>query len=82
MEDDIERRKKFYNSPKVAKFLTREGVPKTKQAMIALVSAGDASEKVDDDSIACFGKVVFSVHPQQINVRDKENGKIIASIPK
>jgi hypothetical protein len=82
-EEDIQTRKDFYNREDVAKFLGKEGIPRTKVAMSALMVAGGVSAK---DSVAgsisfnCLDFVVFAVHPQQINVRDKANGMIIATI--
>jgi len=77
-EEDIQQRKEFYNNPDVAKHISRDGVPKSKGAMRALISAGGVDSS--PDSFESLSFVVFSVHPQQINVRDKSNGKIIATI--
>ena len=82
-EDNIQRRTKFYNRLDVAKFLSKEGIPKSKKAMSALMLAGGSSaseSKVDSPSFDCLNYVVFAVHPQQINIRDKANGMIIATI--
>jgi len=82
-EENIERRTKFYNNPDVAKFLSKEGVPKSKKAMSALMIAGgsSASESIADSlSFNCLNYVIFAIHPQQINIRDKANGMIIATI--
>ena len=76
--EEITRRKEFYNRPDVAKFLSKQGVPKNKKAMIELLSTGDS--KVDPESVDCLSHVVFAVHPQQINIRDLANGEIIVSI--
>ena len=83
VDEDVKRRTDFYNKPEVAKFLNKEGVPRTKRALSAMMIAGGSTQ---DDSQAgsisynCLNFVVFAVHPQQINIRDKANGKIIAII--
>ena len=77
-QEDVQQRKTFYNNPDVAKHISKDGVPKSKAAMNALISAGGVGS--GPDSFECLSFVVFSVHPQQINVRDKLNGKIIATI--
>jgi hypothetical protein len=84
-EADIAQRAEFYRNPEVARFLSRDGVPKDKKAMMAMISAGMHSEKSNSDAetqklVDCLGFVVFAVHPQQINVRDKANGQIITVI--
>ncbi len=80
-EQDI--RAKFYTSQSVARYLNVNGVPKSKHAFRDMVAAG-TSEKLDGEKglelIASLGHVVFFKHPQQINVMDKSNLKIIASI--
>jgi hypothetical protein len=51
--------------------------------MEIMVSEGEAVKSgspVTQELIDCIGNVAFAVHPQQINVRDKANGKIIATI--
>ncbi|MDE1826647.1 MAG: hypothetical protein KGH99_04480 [Thaumarchaeota archaeon] len=35
-----------------------------------------------DKAVELLGHVYFQVHPQQINIRDKSNGKLIVSIKK
>lgn len=83
IEEDVQRRKDFYNKPEVTKYLCKEGVPKTKSAMSALMLAGGYSKEdsiIDSVSFKCLNGVLFAVHPQQINIRDKINGMIIASL--
>ncbi len=83
VETGIRERKKFYNDPEVVKLISRDGVPKTKKAMTAVISAGTSGKPdspVDPELFDCLGFVVFAVHPQQINIRDKTTGKIIAVI--
>jgi hypothetical protein len=82
-KEDQNTRAKFYNGKSLAKYITLRGIPKSKHAFRDMVASG-SSEELDDASglklAACLGQVTFSVHPQQINVMDKSNGKIIASI--
>lgn len=80
-EEDTERRTKFYSSADVTRLISKEGIPKSKRAMTALISKGAfGGSEVDPGSFECLSNVVFAVHPQQINVRDKSNGKVIAII--
>lgn len=76
--EEISKRREFYNSPEVVKFLSKHGVPKTKKAMLELLSSGGS--KPDPEMIEYLTRVVFSVHPQQINIRDLANGQIIVSV--
>ncbi|MDA4128791.1 MAG: hypothetical protein OK422_05015 [Thaumarchaeota archaeon] len=82
-KEEQDTRSKFYNSPSVAKYIKTDGVPKTRRAFRDMVASG-SSEDLDSDKgrelIASLGKVVFMKHPQQINIMDKSNGKIIVSI--
>ncbi len=68
----------------MARLISKNGVPKTKIAVEAMITAGMAGDSVaiTQDLIDCLNHVTFAVHPQQINIRDKANGKIIASIPR
>ena len=59
--------------------LLTNGVPKSKQMMRALVSL-DKVDVSDQETYDCLSNVNFVVHPQQINIRDRDNGQIIASI--
>jgi hypothetical protein len=64
-----------------AKHLSTNGVPRNKQALRALVETGSAEGVlVDQKRIDLIGFVTLEVHPQQINVRDKANHMIIATI--
>ena len=80
-EQDI--RAKFYTSLSLAKYLNLSEVPKSRHAFRDMVASG-SSEELDNEKgrelIACLGRVVFLKHPRQINIMDKSNGKIIASI--
>ncbi|MEO9276801.1 MAG: hypothetical protein ABI340_03325 [Nitrososphaera sp.] len=43
---------------------------------------GKNDSSVDWDIVNVLSHVYFQVHPQQINIRDKANGKMIISIRK
>jgi hypothetical protein len=82
-EENIERRTKFYNNPDVAKFLNKEGIPNSKRSMNAMMIAGGSGAVgsiVESSLFDCLNHVTFAKHPQQINIRDKANGMIIAVI--
>ncbi len=82
-EQDYERRARFYNSREVVRYLSKNGVPKSRRAsktLIAIGVTGSLDGTVSQKLMDCLSYVYFEVHPQQINVRDKANGKIIASI--
>jgi hypothetical protein len=82
-KEDQDTRSKFYNSQSVIKYIKTNGVPKSRGAWRNMVASG-SSEDLDSEKglelIACLGKVVFMKHPQQINIMDKSNGEIIATI--
>jgi len=80
-ETDIVARAEFYKRPDVARALSKHGVPKDKKSLLALISMGTTDKStINQDLVDSLGFVVFAVHPQQINVRDKQNGRIIAVI--
>ncbi|MGD0319946.1 MAG: hypothetical protein ABSB56_09665 [Nitrososphaerales archaeon] len=82
-KEEQDTRSEFYNSQTVAKYIKAAGIPKTRgtfRDMVASGSSEDLESKKGLELIACLGKVTFMKHPQQINVLDKSNGKIIASI--
>ena len=82
-EQECERRVKFYTSREVVRYLSKSGVPKsrrTSKALIAVGTTGSRYGEVSQELMDCLSYVNFEVHPQQINVRDKANGKMIASI--
>ncbi len=82
-KEEQDTRSKFYNSQPVTKYIKAVGTPKTTGAFRDMVASG-SSEDLDSrkglELIACLGKVTFMKHPQQINIMDKSNGKIIVSI--
>ena len=79
-QEEIERRFKFYTSEEVKKYLKKNGVPKSRRAMKALILSNypDASTEIMES----LGNVHFAVHPQQINIHDKTDEKLIISIEK
>lgn len=82
-EADIAERTKFYNEPGVVRVISKNGVPKSRRAKEIMVSEGSiAKSGVTQELIDLISFVNFAVHPQQINIRDKATGKIIAVIPR
>lgn len=77
-------RVKFYNSQSVARYLQANGLPMSKHAFKDMVASDISEKKFDTEKgkelIDVLAYVVFTKHPQQINVMDKSNGKTIASI--
>jgi len=76
-------RLKFYTSSATIRYIKTVGVPKRTGEFRAMVAAG-SNVKLDSkegaDLIVTLGRVVFARHPQQINITDNTNGKMIASI--
>jgi hypothetical protein len=80
---DQDTRSKFYNIQSVVKHIKTNGVPKSRGAwrdMVASGSSEDLNSEKGLELMNCLGEVVFMKHPQQINIMDKSNGKIIATI--
>jgi len=81
----IALRAEFYKEPAVARIISKNGVPKSRKAVEIMISEGSTAKSangVTQQLIDSINFVVFSVHPQQINIRDKATGKIIAVIPR
>lgn len=78
----IRQRAQFYTSDIVDNFIKKHGVPKTRIAMQNLISLADGKSDVNKELVELLGYVYFQVHSQQVNIRDKANGKIIVSIRK
>ncbi len=82
-KEEQDTRSKFYNSQSVAKYIKAAGTPKTRGAFRDMVASG-SSEDLDGEKglelMACLGKVAFMKHPQQVDIMDKSNGKILVSI--
>jgi hypothetical protein len=77
-------RLKFYSSAGAIRYLKSVGVPKRTGQFRDMVASGSdvkPDSKEGTELIATLGRVVFAKHPQQINITDNTNGKIIASIP-
>ncbi|MDE1766064.1 MAG: hypothetical protein KGI27_07300 [Thaumarchaeota archaeon] len=66
----------------VDNFIKKHGVPKTRIAMKNLVAMSGGRSDADDGLVELMGHVYFQVHSQQVNIRDKANGRIIVSIRK
>ena len=49
---------------------------------LVAIANGKNENQVDGESVNLFGYVYFQIHSQQINIRDKANGKLIVSIRK
>ncbi|MDE1828726.1 MAG: hypothetical protein KGI25_00230 [Thaumarchaeota archaeon] len=47
-----------------------------------LVTLANGKTNADGDMTDLYSHVYFQVHAQQVNVRDKANGKLIVSIRK
>jgi hypothetical protein len=76
-------RAEFYGSDPVVKHIKTAGVPKRTGEFRDMVASGsdlDLDSKEGLDLIETLSHVVFAKHPQQINITDDTNGKIIASI--
>ena len=82
---DQETRAKFYGTKSLAKYIKAYGAPRSRDAWTAMV-ASTSSEDLDSEKgvelIACLKQVTFFTHPQQVNIMDKRNGKMIVSIPR
>ena len=63
-------------------FIKKHGVPRTRIAMQNLVSLADGKSGVDSEAVRIMSHVYFQVHPEQVNIRDKANGRLIVSIRK
>jgi hypothetical protein len=76
-------RVKFYCSAATTRYIKMVGIPKRTGEFRTMVASGsdlDLDSKEGADLIETLGRVVFARHPQQINITDDSNGKIIASI--
>ena len=74
---------KFYTSSPVIRYIKTVGIPKRTGEFRDMVAAGSdvkLDSKEGADLIVTLRRVVFSKHPQQVNVSDDTNGKTIASI--
>jgi hypothetical protein len=76
-------RMEFYGNSSVVKYIKTIGIPKRTGEFRDMVASGstlDLHSKEGLDLIETLGCVVFAKHPQQINITDNTNGKMIASI--
>lgn len=82
---DQETRAEFYGSKSLAKYIKVYGAPKSRDAwrsMAASSSSVDLDSKEGAEFIACLKQVTFFTHPQQINIMDRGNCKLLVSIPR
>jgi hypothetical protein len=83
-ESDQQTRARFYTSETLAKYIKAYGAPRSRDAWRAMVSSS-SPEDLDSEKgielIACLRQVTFFTHPQQVNIMDKGNGKVLVSIP-
>jgi hypothetical protein len=76
-------RLKFYTSSATIRYIKTVGIPKRTGEFRAMVASGSTlklDSKEGADLIETLGRVVFAKHPQQINITDDTNGKMISSI--
>jgi hypothetical protein len=76
-------RLKFYNTSSVIRYIKTSGIPKRTGEFRDMVASGSTVKldgKEGSDLVATLRRVVFAKHPQQINITDDTNGKIIVSI--
>jgi hypothetical protein len=76
-------RAEFYHSEAVVRYIKTVGVPKRTgefKDMVASESKVKLDSKEGSALIETLGRVVFAKHPQQINITDQTNGKLIVSI--
>jgi len=76
-------RAKFYNTDSVIRYLKTVGIPKRTGEFKDMVASGSKvklESKEGAELIETLRRVVFAKHPQQINIADDTNGKMIVSV--
>jgi len=76
-------RAKFYNTESVIRYLKTVGIPKRTGEFKDMVASGSKvklESKEGVELIETLRRVVFAKHPQQINITDNTNGKMIVSV--
>jgi len=76
-------RTKFYNTDSVINYLKTVGIPKRTGEFKDMVASGSKlklESKEGAELIETLRRVVFAKHPQQINITDDTNGKMIVSV--
>ncbi|MCL4436320.1 MAG: hypothetical protein M1503_03015 [Thaumarchaeota archaeon] len=84
-EQESAQRTEFYNKKEVGAYLLKHGVPRSaraSKALVAMGTTGNVDGAVNQELLNSLNNVYFEVHPQQINIRDKANGKLIISLRK
>ncbi len=82
-EKEQHTRAEFYSSKQLAKYIMVNGVPKSNHDFSDMVASGVSEDLTTEKGlklIAVLGQVTFFKHAQQINIMDKSNGMMIASI--
>ncbi len=82
-EQDQVTRAAFYTTPSLAKYILTNGRPRSRHAFRDMVASGSSLDLASAKGLAlidCLDQVAFFVHPQQINIMDKTNCKIIVSL--
>jgi hypothetical protein len=78
-----DERIKFYTSAPVIRYLKTVGIPKRTGEFKDMVASGSKvklDSKEGSELIVSLRRVVFAKHPQQINITDDTNGKMIVSV--
>jgi hypothetical protein len=73
----------FYQKSSVATYIKTIGVPRRTGEFRDMVASGSDVDLKSREGIALIdtlGRVVFAKHPQQINITDNTDGRIITSI--
>lgn len=78
--EEVGRRSAFYKSEEVKKFLKKNGAPKSAISKRALVLT--TYPQADPELVESLSHVHYEMHPQQINIRDKKDQKMIISLEK
>ena len=84
-EQESAQRTAFYTKKEVGAYLLKNGVPRSahaSKALVAMGTTGNANGEVNQELLDVLNNVYFEVHLQQINIRDKKNGKLIISLRK
>lgn len=84
-EQESAQRTAFYTKKEVGAYLLKNGVPRSahaSKALVAMGTTGNVDGKVNQEVLDSLNNVYFEVHPQQVNIRDKKNGKLIISLRK
>lgn len=73
----------FYGKSSVVKYIKTVGIPTRTGQFRDMVASGsdvDLGSKEGLALVETLGQVVFTKHPQQVNIMDKTSGRMVASI--